>query len=140
MTWTFTRVERIEQRFGTDYALITLMENGVEESFYLKFAEPPTDTQAAAAGSDLAIRKNVEAAPLISRTISRQEFVGRFSLQELATIMAAAQSNMMLAAYLKKLEMYDTVTLDHDDVVGGCRMLETVGLLAPGRANKILGQ
>lgn len=138
--WSFVEVVRIEQHWGRWCALVTLAKAGVPESFYLKFQDEPTPWQAQAAGADLALRKNLDEAPVTpGRVVSREEFVGRFTMPEIAGIYQAAASSATLMAFTKKLEMRDTVHLDAEDTVAGLALLEQSTLIGVGRANAIRG-
>lgn len=136
--WQFVEVARIEQNWGKWSALVTLSKSGVPESSYLKFDTEPTAEQAAQAGHDHALRKNLDEAPEApSRAVPRAEFVGRFLIAEIGAIYMAAASNASLLAFTKKLELYDDVNLDSVDVVNGLALLEQAGLIGAGRATAI---
>lgn len=137
--WSFVEVARIEQQFGQWYALVTLAKEA-PESFFVRFDAEPTPAQAAAAGADFALKKNLEEAPAApGDSIPREEFFSRFTNSEIATIYAAANSNADLFAYLKKAEINPSVNRKHAEVIDGLQLLEAVGLIAPGRAADILG-
>jgi hypothetical protein len=71
--------------------------------------------------------------------VSKSDFLGRFTLAELATILAAADSNPVLRAYMYKLEQRtEDVDLSSETVSSGILMIEQAGLIAPGRAAEIL--
>lgn len=138
-TWSFLSVARIEQQWGQWYALVTLQKDA-PESFFLRFDAEPAPEQAAAAGADLALKKNIEEAPSApGDSITREDFFGRFTNAEIAAIYAAAGQNADLFAYLKKAEINPSVNRRNADVIGGLQLLELVGLIGPGRATEILG-
>jgi hypothetical protein len=137
--WSFLSVTRIEQQWGQWYALVTLQKDA-PESFFIRFDAEPTADQAAAAGADLALKKNIEEAPSApGDSIARETFFGRFTNAEIAAIYAAAGQNPDLFAYLKKAEINPSVNRKNADVINGLQLLETIGLIGPGRAAEILG-
>ncbi len=137
--WTFLETARIEQSFGIWYALVTLTKNSVNESFFLKFDAEPTLAQANAAGTQYALRKNLEEAPVVDGdSMSREEFFSRFTNTEIAAIYRASAVNDNLFAYVKKLEINPTIHRSNPDVISGLGLLETVGLIGAGRAAEIL--
>lgn len=136
--WSFLEVVRVEQNWGRWHALVTLSKAGVPESFYLKFAGEPTPEQAEQAGRDYALRRNLDEAPdAPSRTVTREDFVGRFTLQEIGAIYSATAGNASLLAFTKRLEFNPTVQLDGEDCTNGLALLEEVGLIGSGRASAI---
>lgn len=138
--WSFVEVARIEQHWERWCALVTLIKAGVPESFFVKFDAEPTPEQAQAAGVDLALRKNLDEAPAApERTVTRGEFVARFTLPEIGAIYQAAAGNALLLAFTKRLEMAEAVHLDNDDTLAGLTLLESAGLIASGRAAQIRG-
>lgn len=138
--WTFKEIARIEQSFGTWYALVTLSKGGVPESFFLKFDAEPDAEQAAQAGADLALRKNLDEAPSApGDSLTREDFFSRFTNAEIALIYKAAQQNDDLFAYVKKMEINPSINRSNADVIAGLQLLEAAGLLAAGRAAQILG-
>lgn len=139
MIWNFIRVERIEENWGKWSALVVLEKGGVEEAFYLNFDTQPTTEAAEAAGVTLANTKNTEEAVQVSRVVSRQEFVGRLTFEEFAAVIAAGEQSPTLKAYLRRLDMYDLINLDSDQTVAGLNLLESIGLIGPGRAAQIRG-
>ena len=86
------------------------------------------------------------APPTPTRTsrVSKLGFIHRMTDAEFVGILTAAQSNMPLAGWVKKLDMItpesDGTSLDLADaqVISGVTMLERAGLIAPGRAAEIL--
>lgn len=138
--WSFVEVVRVEQNWGEWYALVLLEKSGVQEGAFVRFHAQPTAAEVEAAGREQALRRNIADAPLApGRTISRAEFVGRFTLTEIGAIYQAAASNATILAFTKRLELTDTVDLDSDDAVAGLALLEQSGFIAAGRAAKIRG-
>jgi hypothetical protein len=70
---------------------------------------------------------------------TRLEYLRRFTPAERVAIRAAAASSPVLADYLQLLELASEVRSDDPDTIGAVQMLESVGLIAPGRAAEILG-
>lgn len=138
--WTFLTTARIENNWGQWCALVTLEKDGIPESFFVTFDAEPTLAQADTAGTELALRKTLKEAPSMGLlSITREDFFSRFTNSEIANIYRASAASDDLFAYVKKLEINPTVNINHPDVVSGLNLLESVGLLAAGRANQIRG-
>jgi hypothetical protein len=145
--WTFSAVAQIEQRFNQWYALVTLMKNGIPESFYLKFANEPSLATAQAEAENLAVQKNLAEAPTAVRLISKYAFRMRFTLDERIALDNAAtnanltaQQKVVVLTLLKDFETKEgEVDLDFPDTLAGVQYFESVQLIATGRANAILG-
>lgn len=82
-------------------------------------------------------QKEVEAAP-VPRTITKLEYLRRFTTAERVAIRAAAAANPVLEDYLKLMELAQEINLDDPDTVAAVQMLEQAGLIAPGRAVEVL--
>lgn len=82
-------------------------------------------------------QKEVESAP-VPRTITKLEYLRRFTTDERVTIRAAAVSNPVLDDYLKLMELAQEINLDDQDTVAAVQLLEQAGLIATGRAAEIL--
>lgn len=138
--WSFVRTAHMDVRFGTYYSLATLAKDGIHESFFIRHATLPTLEQAEIAGHELALRKNLEEAPLIETDVlSREDFLARFTNAEIAAIYRAAGVDDDVFAYVKKMELNPTIRRSNPDTQAGLAQLEAAGLLAPGRAAEILG-
>ena len=83
------------------------------------------------------LEKVVEAAP-IPRTITKLEYLRRFTTVERVTIRTASKSEPVLEDYLAMMELAGDIDLDDADTVGAVSMLEGAGLIATGRAAEIL--
>jgi hypothetical protein len=70
--------------------------------------------------------------------LNKTDFLRLFTNAELATILAAAQADPMVAVYQYKLSQAEVVRLSDPDLVAGLPALEAAQLLAPGRAAQIL--
>ena len=70
--------------------------------------------------------------------ITRLEFRKRFTVEEKRVIYGAATTSVDLKIYLDELAMAEFVDTDDASTIAGIQMLETVGIIAPGRANEIL--
>jgi hypothetical protein len=72
------------------------------------------------------------------QTLEKIDFLRLFTSEELANILAAAETNPLVAVYQYKLANSTVVSLSDPDVVNGLPLMELAGLLAPGRAVQIL--
>lgn len=72
------------------------------------------------------------------RTLSKLEYLRRFTTAERVTIRHAAKSEPVLEDYLAMLELAQDINLDDPDTVAAVGMLEQVGLIAQGRAAEVL--
>ena len=72
------------------------------------------------------------------RTITKLEYLRRFTTEERVAIRAAAASNPVLDDYLRLMELAQEINLDDPDTVAAVGMLEQAGLLATGRAAEVL--
>ena len=82
-------------------------------------------------------QKEVEAAP-VPRTITKLEYLRRFTTAERVAIRAAASANPVLDDYLNLMELAQEINLDDPDTVAAVQMLEQSGLIAAGRAVEVL--
>ncbi len=82
-------------------------------------------------------QKEVEAAP-VPRTLTKLEYLRRFTVDERVAIRAAAEQNAVLADYLKLMELAQEINLDDPDTIAAVQMLEQAGLIATGRAAEVL--
>ena len=70
--------------------------------------------------------------------LTKRMFIKRFTATEYSTIKTAAAANSTLDYYWQLFMLADYIDLTDPDTISGVSMLETVGLLAPGRAQEIL--
>lgn len=84
------------------------------------------------------ILKKPESTPAPQRTITKLEYLRRFTTAERVAIRAAAATNPVLEDYLKLMELAQEINLDDADTVAAVQMLEQAGLIAPGRAVEVL--
>ncbi len=82
-------------------------------------------------------QKEVEAAP-VPRTITKLEYLRRFTVEERVAIRAAAEQNPVLADYLQLMELAQEINLDDPDTVAAVQLLEQAELIAAGRAAEVL--
>jgi len=82
-------------------------------------------------------QKEVVAAPT-QRTITKLEYLRRFTTDERVAIRATASANPVLDDYLKLMELAQEINLDDPDTVAAVQMLEQAGLIAAGRAAEVL--
>ena len=81
-------------------------------------------------------QKEVEAAP-VPRTITKLEYLRRFTTDERVAIRAAASANPVLDDYVKLMELAQEINLDDPDTIAAVQMLEQSGLIAAGRAAEV---
>lgn len=138
--WTFVETVRTESNFGTWYALVTLTKDGSAESFYIRFgAEEPSLAQADAAGVDLALRKNYqEAPPAPDDAMAREDFIDRFTNDEIAAIYRASDTDDAVFAYVKRMELSPVIRKSNAYTIAGVELLESATLIGVGRAAEIL--
>lgn len=72
------------------------------------------------------------------RTISKLEYLRRFTSEERIAIRQAAKVTPVLEDYLAMLELAQDINLDDVDTVAAVQMLESAGLIAAGRAAEVL--
>lgn len=72
------------------------------------------------------------------RTITKLQYLRRFTNGERIGIRAAAKAEPILEDYLALLELAEEINLDDPDTVAALQMLEAGGLIASGRAAEIL--
>ena len=82
-------------------------------------------------------QKEVEAVP-VPRTITKLEYLRRFTVEERVAIRAAAEQNAVLADYLQLMELAQDINTGDADTIAAVTMLEQAGLIAAGRAQEIL--
>lgn len=72
------------------------------------------------------------------RTMTKLEYLRRFTDKERIAIRAAAEQNAALADYLQLMELAQDINTGDPDTVAAVTMLEQAGLIALGRANEVL--
>lgn len=77
------------------------------------------------------------AVPVI-RTLTKLEYLRRFTTDERVAIRAAAAANPVLDDYLKLMELAQDINTGDPDTIAAVTMLEQAGLIAAGRAQEIL--
>ena len=75
---------------------------------------------------------------IVGRTLSKLEYLRRFTVEERVAIRAAAEQNAVLADYLQLMELAQDINTGDPDTVAAVTMLEQAGLIAAGRAQEIL--
>lgn len=78
------------------------------------------------------------AAGIVGCTMTKLEYLRRFTVDERVAIRAAAAQNAVLADYLALMELAQEINLDDPDTVAAVQMLEQAGLIAAGRAAEVL--
>ena len=71
-------------------------------------------------------------------SLSKLDFLRRFTRMERIALRKAATSNEIVADFMHMLELSASVSLDHSDVVEGLSYLEAEGMLDAGRKDEIL--
>ncbi len=81
-----------------------------------------------------------EEAPIVPTgvTLTKLEYLRRFTQAERITIRTVAETNPILADYMELLNIATEVNTNDPDTVAAVHMLEAVGLIATGRAKEIL--
>ena len=77
------------------------------------------------------------AAP-VNRTLTKLEYLRRFTVEERVAIRAAAELNPVLADYLQLMELAQDINTGDADTIAAVTLLEQAGLIAAGRANEVL--
>ena len=74
----------------------------------------------------------------VNHTLTKLEYLRRFTVEERVTIRAAAAQNPVLADYMQLMELAQEINTGDADTVAAVTMLEQAGLIAAGRAQEIL--
>ncbi len=74
----------------------------------------------------------------VNHTLTKLEYLRRFTVEERVAIRAAAAQNPVLADYLQLMELAQEINTGDADTVAAVTMLEQAGLIAAGRAQEIL--
>lgn len=77
-------------------------------------------------------------APNGPRTMTKLEYLRRFTVEERVGIRAAAEQNAVLADYLALMELAQEINTGDPDTIAAVTILEQAGLIAAGRAQEIL--
>jgi hypothetical protein len=98
-------------------------------------------------GMEFATHDHVEEAPeapavidgvVTGRTLTKLEYLRRFTADERIAIREAAKVNPMLEDYMALMELATEIDTSDADTIAGVQMLEVAGLIAAGRANEVL--
>lgn len=73
-----------------------------------------------------------------NQTLTKLEYLRRFTVDERVAIRAAAEQNAVLADYLALMELAQDINTGDPDTITAVQMLEQAGLLATGRADEVL--
>lgn len=71
-------------------------------------------------------------------TLTKLEYMDRFTDAELAAIYAAAKTSVEVEIWLGRFKLASKVNLTDERTIAGVNALETAGLIATGRAAEIL--
>jgi hypothetical protein len=72
------------------------------------------------------------------RTLTKLEYMSRFTDAELAAIYTAAKSSVQVEVWLDKFKLAEEINLDDPSTIAGVKALEAAKLLATGRSTEIL--
>lgn len=72
------------------------------------------------------------------RVMTKLEFLRRFTQDERVAIRTLAKTNVVLEDYMAMIDLAQEIDTSDPDTQAGVQMLETVGLIAAGRANEVL--
>lgn len=75
---------------------------------------------------------------LSSTTLTKFQFLSRFTKEERILIRNTAKTNDQLFDFMQMLELSGEIQLTNPETTSGVRFLEVAGLLAAGRADQIL--
>ena len=75
---------------------------------------------------------------IVPRTMTKLEYLRRFTVDERVAIRAAAAANPVLADYLQLMELATEIDTGDPDTIAVVTTLEQAGLIAVGRAQEIL--
>ena len=73
-----------------------------------------------------------------NQTLTKLEYLRRFTADERVAIRAAAAANPALEDYLQLMELAQDINTGDPDTIAAVTMLEQAGLIAAGRAQEIL--
>jgi hypothetical protein len=83
------------------------------------------------------VEEPIATAPSV-RTLTKLEYMNRFTDAELAAIYTAAKSNVQVEVWLDKFKLAEEINLDDPSTISGVQALEAAGLLSTGRSAEIL--
>ena len=75
---------------------------------------------------------------VVGRTLTKLEYLRRFTVDERVAIRAAAEQNAVLADYLQLMELAQDINTGDADTIAAVTVLEQAGLISDGRAQEIL--
>lgn len=75
-----------------------------------------------------------------SKTLSRLDFFGRFTAQEIGTIYAAARQSIQMEILLDQFRMAEFINVTDPRTMQAVQALEASGIIGPGRSVDILRQ
>ena len=70
--------------------------------------------------------------------VSKLDYLGRFTSEELGAIFSAAKTHVPLEVWLEKFKLSEFIDLSDPRTLQGLQSLEAFGLINPGRAQEIL--
>ncbi len=84
--------------------------------------------------------RQVPETPIVSpkRTLTKLEYMNRFTETELAAIYTAAKTVVSIEIWLEKFKLATEINLDDAEMVSGLQAMEAAGLISAGRAAEIL--
>lgn len=75
---------------------------------------------------------------VMGRVMTKLDFLRRFSAEERIAIRTVAKTNPVLEDYMAMIDLAQDIDTADTDTKTGVQMLESVGLIAAGRAQEIL--
>lgn len=72
--------------------------------------------------------------------ITKLEYMGRFTDDELIAIYTAAKTNVAIEVWLEKFKLASEIDLQDQRTIDGLTALEAAGILVSGRVSEILGE
>ena len=72
-------------------------------------------------------------------TLTKREFLKRFTPEEYSMIKVAAQANSFVDYYWQQFILAEEIIMSDLDTIAGIHLLEQAGILGVGRANEIIG-
>jgi hypothetical protein len=76
--------------------------------------------------------------PPTIRTVTKLTYMNRFHDSELAAIYTSAKAVVQVEVWLEKFKLATEISLDDPVTVSGLEVMESAGLIGPGRAAEIL--
>lgn len=82
---------------------------------------------------------NIGICTIIQKTLTKREFLKRFTAEEYGNVRAAAASNSTVDYYWNLFILAEEIVMEESDTINGIHLLEQAGLIGPGHAQEIIG-